>query len=330
MKQVAVSVVIPVYNNGPYIAAAVKSVLEQTYPPAEIIVVDDGSTDDTANAVAPFKKTIKYVYQANRGEPGARNRGIQESSCDFIAFLDGDDLWRPNKLELQMELFERRPECALAYSDMSTFDEKGIIDESVNKRLGISMLSGRIFPDLFMRSLFGSGSVVFRKKCVDKVGYFDEEFLIGSDYEMWLRISRHFVIGGVDQPLLMYRFHQAMATRGLGLKLRNGMPWEAAVITKILELYPEAHDELGSLAIRRRLARPYAGLATTSFRRSDHRNARTLISKAISYWPSNLGYWTLWGGTFLHPAQVAATRKIYRKLSTSRASDNRETSRAAS
>ncbi len=182
----------------------------------------------------------------------------------------------------------------------------------------MTLPSGRIFPALFMRALFGSGSVVFRKECVEKVGYFDEELLVGSDYEMWLRIARHFELGVVDQPLLMYRHHATMSTRGLGLTMCNGVPWEVAVLNKILRLYPQAIDELGKRAVNRRMSRPYAGLASARFRVRDYKNARSLLRRAISYWPTNSRYWAFCGATFLHPAQIAVARRLYRKLSPSR------------
>jgi glycosyltransferase involved in cell wall biosynthesis len=329
MNQDTVSVVIPVYNNEAFIAAAVKSVLSQTRPPMEIIVVDDGSTDGTAAVLESFRDSIRYVYQQNRGEPSARNRGIRESTSKYIAFLDGDDLWHSDKLELQMTYLQEHPNCSLVYSDMSTFDENGVIDASVKNRLRMSLPGGRIFPALFMTALFGSGSVVLRRECFNKVGYFDEDLLVGSDYEMWLRIARHFELGAVDQPLLRYRHHAAMSTRGLGLKMCKGVPWEVAVLTKILRLYPEATDELGRSAIRRRMSKPYAGLAYAQFRQGDYKSARTLLRKAIGRWPPNVWYWLLYGTTFLHPAQIAATRRLYRRLSASRTNENTEASRAA-
>ena len=318
MRPATVSAVIPVYNNGPYIAAAVKSVVDQTLPPTEIIVVDDGSTDNTAAALEPYRDRIRYVYQQNRGEPSARNRGIRESKCAYIAFLDGDDLWLPNKLELQMEYLHKHPDCTLVYSDMSTFDETGIIDSSVKQRWRMNFPRGRIFQELFKRALFGSGTVVFRKDCVNQVGYFDEALLVGSDYEMWLRIARHFDVGFVDQPLLMYRHHATMSTRGIGRKMCNGLPWEVAVLKKVLRLYPEALEELGKATVSHRLSRPYAGLALTQFRMSDYRDARTLFRKAVSHWPTNIRYWAFYGATFLHPVQIAAVRKVYHHFSMSR------------
>jgi len=330
MRQVSVSVVIPVYNNQPYVAAAVRSVLAQTRPPAEVIVVDDGSTDGTAQELEPYRNSIKYVYQQNRGEPAARNRGIREAASEYIAFLDGDDLWLPNKLELQTEYLRRHCNYALVYTDMSTFDENGIIDESVKDRFRMTLPSGRIFQALFMKALFGSGTVVFRKECVEKVGYFDEDLLVGSDYEMWLRIARNFELGVVDKPLLMYRHHATMSTRGLGLSMRRGVPWEVAVLLKILRLYPEAVDELGRWAVHRRMSKPYAGLASARFRVRDYKSARPLLRRAVAYWPTNCRYWALYGATFLHPAQIAAVRKLYRKLSASRAAQNTGPSQATS
>jgi glycosyltransferase involved in cell wall biosynthesis len=330
MRQATVSVVIPVCNNEAYIAAAVRSVLAQTRPPTEIIVVDDGSTDGTASALEPYRSSVKYVYQQNRGEPAARNRGVREAKSEHVAFLDADDLWLPTKLELQLDYLRAHAHCALVYTDMSTFDEHGIIDASVKDRFRMTLPSGRIFPALFMRALFGSGSVIFRKECVDKVGYFDEDLLVGSDYEMWLRIARHFELGVVDQPLLMYRHHATMSTRGLGLTMCRGVPWEVAVLNRILRLYPDAIDDLGRRAVRRRISKPYVGLASAQFRLHDYKNARSLLRKAVSYWPTNYRYWALYGATFLHPTHIAAARKLYRKLSASRTARNTGPSHATS
>lgn len=320
--EATVSAVIPVYNNGPYIAAAVESILAQTRPADEIIVIDDGSTDNTASALTAFRDRVRYFYQQNQGVPIARNRGILESTSEYIAFLDGDDLWHPNKLELQMEYLRQHPTCSLVYSDMSTFDESGFIDSSVKERFGCILPSGNVFKDLFMRPLFGVGTVVFRKECIDEVGYFNEKLPIGEDYDMWLRIARHFELGVVDQPLLMYRFHDAMATRGLGLKSCNGVPWEVVVLSKILEQYPEALDELGQAAVKRRMSRPWAALGFSRFRLGDYRYARAMLRKAASCWPTNFGYWAWYAATFLHPAQIAAARKLYHHFSMSRSTSD--------
>lgn len=309
-----VSVIIPTYNSERYIDAAIKSVLSQTHAPAEIIVVDDGSTDGTAVALQPYRELIRYVHQKNSGEPAARNRGLREAGSEYIAFLDADDVWHPNKLELQMAYFEAHPDCAFVYTDMSTFDESGTIDASMKERFQMKLQEGWIFEALFMRTLFGSGSVVLRKECFEKVGHFDESFLIGSDYEMWLRISRVFQAGFVDKPLLLYRQHPGMSTRGLGRAMRNGVPWEVEVLNKVLEMDPAILQQLGESRVNRRMSRPYANQAHIRFRFSDHVESRRLFRKALSYWPTNWQYLAFYLATFAHPTQVSVVRKLYHAL----------------
>ena len=321
----AVSVVIPSYNSAHHITETLESVFNQTYQPREIIVVDDGSTDDTRSVLEKYRDRIIYVYQKNAGEPAARNTGIRRASGDFIAFLDADDLWLPNKLELQMDYFEKRPEVALVYTDMKQFDENGITHESIKEWLKMSPPSGYIFPQLFAETLFGSGTVVFRKSSVEKVGFFDETFFVGSDYEMWLRMARHFKFGYVDEPLMMYRHHASMATRGLGRSLQNGVPWEGKVINKILALYPEAEKELGRSAVRRRRARPYFYLGVGFLERGEHAEARKLLGEALWRWPWSLRGMIRYAATFLTPSQFTTMKRFYHRVSRNNDSSNSKT-----
>src|ERR1044072_212389 len=113
MKRASVSVVIPTYNSGPYLLEAIDSLLAQTLLPSEIIVVDDGSSDDTPARLKDYRGRIRYIYQENMGVSAARNRGIEAANGDFIAFLDADDIWHPRKLEFQMETFARIPALGL-------------------------------------------------------------------------------------------------------------------------------------------------------------------------------------------------------------------------
>lgn len=310
MQSATVSVIIPAYNSERYVADAVRSVLAQSYRPHEIIVVDDGSTDGTARALQPFAGAVRYLSQENRGEPAARNTGMRAATGEYVAFLDADDLWLPEKLALQMAYFAAHPSCAFVYSDMSTFDENGVVDASVKVRFNITFPSGNIFRPLFRETLFGSGSVVFRKACLEKAGYFDEEFLVGSDYEMWLRIARHYECGVVDQPLLCYRQHPHMSTRGLGRAMRDGVPWEVEALKKILRLYPEAEEELGRKMVKQRLSKPFADMAHTRLQLGEHKQARRLFRQAIAYWPGDWRYWPFYLATFLTPSQIAGLRKL--------------------
>jgi len=318
----SVSVVIPAYNSARYIAQTIESVLKQSYRPFEIIVVDDGSTDDTRSVLEKYRDWIIYIHQENAGEPAARNTGIRQARGDFIAFLDADDLWLPDKLKFQMDYFEKHPEVALVYSDMKLFDETGIVHQSVKEWLGMSPPCGYIFPELFTETLFGSGTVFFRKACVDQVGFFDESFLVGSDYEMWLRMARHFEFGYVDKPLLMYRHHPTMATRGLGKTLQNGIPWETKVINKILMLYPEAKKELGRAVVRQRLARPFFYLGVSLLDHGDHAKARWLFARSLHQWPWSLRCQLRYIATFLNPSQLSRLKAFYHWISRNSGSAN--------
>lgn len=315
MKKPEVSVIIPVYNCERYIAEAVESVLAQSYRDYEIIVVDDGSTDGTRRALEPYMGAIRYIYQENRGEPAARNAGIRNAAGEFIAFLDADDLWLPDKLELQIGYFDSHRDYGLVYTDDKTFDDNGIIEESVKLCRNLEQPSGWIFGQLFMENLFQTSSVILRKECIDKVGLFDETLLIGCDYHMWLRIARHFKVGYLDKPLSMYRQHTNMATRTVSRNLRNGEPWGVLVLKKILELYPETVSELGKAVVNRRLSELYFSLAYSCLDEGNASKARKLIGRALGYSPTNLRYQLYYLISLLGSSRVSTIRGIYRRLS---------------
>jgi len=312
---VKISAIVPVYNCARYVGKAIESIFAQTHPASEIIVVDDGSTDGTRDALERYKSSITYIYQKNAGEPAARNTGMRHSSGDYIAYLDADDLWMPDKLELQLQYLKTHPNCDLVYTDMMTFDDQGIIEHSVRAARGRVYCSGKIFPQLFRETLFGSGSVLFRKEAAEKVGGFDETFLVGSDYEMWLRMARHFDFGYVDKPLLMYRQHPEMSTQKLGKIPQGGIPWQVKVLKRTLELFPEVRRELGNSAINERLAVPYMWLGRSLMDRGDHVEARRLISGAMQYDPWNPRYRLAYLATFLSPSRLTAAKKVYHRFS---------------
>jgi len=314
VESAKVSAIVPVYNCAQYVGKAIESILSQTCPAHEIIVVDDGSTDATREALEPYKNSIIYIYQKNAGEPAARNTGIRHSGGDYIAYLDADDLWLPDKLQLQMECFRAHPEYALVYTDMTTFDDQGVIECSVRASRGRVYRSGKIFPQLFRETLFGSGSVVLRKSAAEQVGGFDESFFVGSDYEMWLRMSRSFEFGYVDKPLLMYRQHRDMSTQKLGKVPQDGMPWQVKVLKRTLELFPEAERELGKSEINHRMAVPYMWLGRSWMDRGNRVEARRLISGAMQYNPWNPRYRFAYLATFLSPSLLAKVKNLYSRF----------------
>jgi len=203
-----VSVIIPTYNRAKLLPAAIQSALDQTFQDLEIIVVDDASPDNTADVVAGFKDSrIRYVrHSANKGEAGTRNTGLRHVSGDFIAFLDDDDLWLPEKLEKQMRLLESSPPrvgavyCGFTRVERSTGNVIG--ETKPEKR-------GDIFRDMVLENcVVGGGStVLLRKRCLGEVGEFDEEIPFGPDYDMWIRVSQKFQFDFINEPLMIYHEH---------------------------------------------------------------------------------------------------------------------------
>ena len=186
-----VSVIIPTFNRARKVVRAVKSVLSQTYADLEIIVVDDASTDDTANSMAQFRGRIAYiVHSSNLGVSAARNTGIRNSSGPLIAFLDSDDYWLPEKAALQVEFFEQHPQAKVCQTE-EIWVRNG---RRVNPKKKHLKPSGDIFEPSLKRCLVSPSSVMLKRSLLEEVGPFDEDLPACEDYDLWLRIScRHAV-----------------------------------------------------------------------------------------------------------------------------------------
>ena len=180
--------------------------LAQTYRDYEIIVVDDGSTDDTQAVLAGYHELIIPIYQENKGLSAARNTGIRASSGKYIAFLDADDLWLPEKLERQVPLFEQDASVGLVCSDMSYFDQDGDRPGTAFGMKDRPIRRGMVYPLIFLNSFIFMPTVVVRKSCFDERGLFDETLKACEDLEMWLRITREYAVDFADAPLAKYRF----------------------------------------------------------------------------------------------------------------------------
>jgi len=202
-----VSVIIHTYNNEKFIAETVASVLNQTYKDYEIIVVDDGSVDGTRDVLMPYMQKIRYHYKENGGIASAKNAGIGLSQAEFVAFLDHDDLWVPDKLQLQMEHFNENPQIGLVYAKYTSFRDGEELRTKPEKGY-----SGWIFKELLSKSFIQTSTVVVKRECLDAVGPYDETFFLGDEYDMFLRIARKFQCGFVDKGLTRYRVHDTNAS----------------------------------------------------------------------------------------------------------------------
>lgn len=201
-----VSVVIPTYNHARFIREAIDSVLAQTYPVLEIIVVDDGSTDDTKDILFPYLNKIRYIYQSNMRMSAARNAGIRAARGNIIAFLDSDDIWCREKLEEQIQLFEKYPAAGLISCDAEQIDEHG---NTVGKiELSFDRLRKADMNKIVLSNIVpgGGSSALVKMECFDVVGNFDQSLCAtAEDWEMWIRIAMKYEIYFVQKPLTRIR-----------------------------------------------------------------------------------------------------------------------------
>ena len=216
-----ISVVIPVYNGERTIQETLRSVLRQTLANFEILVINDGSTDRTARVVASLDDPrIRLLNFANGGLAVSRNRGIARASGQFIAFLDADDLWTPDKLESQYRALVDHPECAVAYSLTHYIDEAG-------HHKGICsgyIANGNVYDDFLKFNFLGSGSnPLIRREALSEVGDFDPAFNPAEDWDMYLRLARRFPFICVPEFQILYRTHQRSMSASVA-------PMEAAIL----------------------------------------------------------------------------------------------------
>jgi glycosyltransferase involved in cell wall biosynthesis len=204
-----VSIIIPTYNHAHFLGAAIQSALAQDYPHLEVIVVDDGSTDNTREVVGPFLEhpQVRYIYQENHGLSAARNRGIAESRGEYLNFLDADDYLHPAKIARQAQLLDSEPWLAFVYCDVIQVDENGEeIDNNYSIGLSRRKLDGDIFDSLMLGGYFPVHAVLIRRSVLDQVGLFDETLKSLEDLHLWLRVSAEgFRARYIDEKLVYYR-----------------------------------------------------------------------------------------------------------------------------
>lgn len=200
-----VSVVVPVYNQGEYVAQAIDSVLEQRYRPVELIVVNDGSTDATADRLKAYKRRARIIHQENRGAAAALNRGIRESRGSLVCWLSADDEFLPGKLEAQVAAFRAHPELGMVHTGYERVDGTGA-------HLDTIVEPAQAHPDpfvtVFWRNSLNGSTVMLRREVFDAVGGFDETLRADVDADMWLKIMQRWQVGIVRGVYVRYRVHQ--------------------------------------------------------------------------------------------------------------------------
>ena len=297
-----VTVVIATYNYGQYLAGAVESVLAQSFDDYEVVVVDDGSTDDTDTVIEPFLShpKITLLRTDHLGQPAAKNAGIRRASGDLIAFLDADDLWLPDKLSKQTALFDRNPELGVAYTRRYWMNEHGERFEKAEA----TMHRGQVLGKMFQTNFVCFSSCMVHRRVFDRVGTFDEQIPLAIDYDLWLRVARFYDFDYVDEPLVEYRTGHSNLSRRAEERL--------SLVLGIMHRFLEKHDGrrwLTGREIRIAFAETFANLG---YMRRSHSPIRALncYLRSLVYLPT---YGQAWRG-MLALAVPERGRAVWRDL----------------
>lgn len=234
----SVSVVIPCYNAATWISATLRSVYAQEWSALEVLVVDDGSSDDSVERVVSEFPQVRVLKQRNAGVAAARNAGIQAAKGHWVAFLDADDHWLPGKLRAQMDLLRGQQDAGMAYCSWVTWASldleptSQLLDSLCRNETDLKLWdgpSGWIYADLLVGCSVWTSTVVIRKDLLLDLGGFDTSLRIGEDYDLWLRASRVTPILRVKRPLALYRLHPGSLTKQAPVA-----NYEAAVVDRAL------------------------------------------------------------------------------------------------
>ena len=269
-----VSVVIPTYNCAHYLGQAIESVLAQTYTDREVIVIDDGSRDNTADVAAAYGGHIRYLRQENSGLPAARNRAIEAAAGDLIALLDADDWWEPTKLAQQVPLLDADSEVSLVYTDLRViYDDGRLVPSFLASRPLAS--DGYVFTQLTESGFILPSTVLLRRSCLEAVGMFDETMRSHEDIELWLRLCHRWKVASVRQPLVHRRQGAQNMTSNAALRAEYGV-----------KTYQKALDIPGLTGaeralLRHRLEREYFELAYFLFREGQGAMCRESLRKSL-------------------------------------------------
>ncbi len=295
-----VSVIIPVYNSAPFVAEAVKSVLAQTWREFEIIVVNDGSTDDTEKILRQLDAPISYYKQENSGVAAARNLGAYNAKGEWLAFLDADDAWYPNKLAVQLSDAEKYPFGGFYYSDMDGINESGRLIESRILASRLRRQSKKRDEDL-VKTVFTNGifpypsTVLVKRDLFLQAGGFDSRFRKSyhEDFELWTRLARLCHLHFNPTSLIRYRVPKN--------RMADWKSWEQHNWLLLLNCLTETWKDLpeSSVTLERCFATFYSNQGKSLLRNRKYSEARKYFSQASQHWPFYLKNLRRWGLSYL-------------------------------
>lgn len=269
-----VSVVIPYFNRADWLKLAVESVLSQTYENLEVIVVDDGSDDRPAFLEAVRDGRVRYVRQAHRGASAARNQGLRLARGTYIAFLDADDVYLPEKLEVQVARMEAEPEIAWSHTSYWRMDAGGNNVEEIRS----GAFRGEVYPEIVRRCPIATPTVMIRRDALAPLGIvFDERVKISEDTILWIEIARYHRLMGIDRSLTKVRLHGRNAYSDPVAQYLGGMT--------VLERAFRGDARFGPVFRRRALAGVCSVAGHLFLEQGERTQARRYFARALLYWP---------------------------------------------
>jgi glycosyltransferase involved in cell wall biosynthesis len=307
-KSPKVSVVIPTYNSAVMVKEAIESVLSQTYSNFEISVVDDGSTDDTEKVVRQFGDRVRYFKQANQGVSAARNAGIKQARSEYIAFLDSDDLWLPEKLAEEVPLLDTDPKVGLVYCDWAVVCGESVLQSSYLKDLPAA--SGYIFDELIQSGFILTSGVVVRRACLEDVGDFDTSLSIAQDYDLWLRISYRWRVQLVNRCLFTKRSWDGSLSSNLIKTAQERIALYHKTLRDLSDMTPRSRH-----LVRRQLSLNYWDVGYDHFDKFDFKEARSNFSSSLRYDRTNVNALAYWAATYLPTSFVRVAKAAKRATS---------------
>lgn len=317
-----ISVIIGTYNHGRYIASCIESVLAQTYGECEIIIIDDGSTDNTAEVVKPYQDRVNYRHQQNQGRGASRNAGIRMASHEWIAFLDADDLWEPTKIEKQVAAIVAHPDIDLIVTNACWFDNDRVVkadyfktmrlfhQQKIERHGTLGIFTEPLYPLFIDENFVNLSSVMVRKKSLYDEGLFDATLPRAQDRDLWLRLSRRSKFAFIDEILTRSRVHS----------LGDGLTTIVPAISRV-QLFEKAlafgsdWEKKYELRLRHRVGHCHYDLAHFHFyRENDLKKARLEFEKAMSFGFTNINVRLHYVATFFPVGLITAMRKLVRTI----------------
>jgi len=310
-----ISVIVPCYNAERYVDVAIRSILQQDWPNLEVIVVDDGSTDGSADVVRAFDSRVRLLSQKNAGVASARNAGIASASGDWIAFLDADDVWLPGKLRAQWSSLraESAAGARMSYTAWAVWVSSEPVPDSedIERLTGAEQNawdgpSGWIYPELLADCVVWTSTVLVHRSVLREVGGFETALRIGEDYDLWLRASRVTPILRVSRPFALYRMHPVNLTRSIPPENYKGRV-VANAVRRWGYASPDGRCATRS-AVRRGLSRSWGDFAGTQLKARMPGRARSAATRAIFLDPRQSLGWVVLGKSLLESAKSVFQR----------------------